>query len=201
LHWTKPDKKTVSYNATSGYVDGEEFFPGGADFRKPSKQSVKDRGPIPEGRYSVPLTLGGDTALVSFADGEFAFKQMPAIQNMPTNQTVGQGSQQTTFSFFPAWGCHRVPLTRIDNENPTGRGDFYLHDSTKGFTHGCVELEHRFFEDLIPFAHAELLKPDGARSLILKVDYAAQRKLGDKATTKGDTKRRDFFPKYIPGNP
>jgi hypothetical protein len=200
LHWTKPDGTKTSYHATSGYTEGEDFWPAGTDYRKPSMQHKKNLGPIPEGTYSMPLALGGDTSLSSYVNGEFTFKKIPGIQNMPPKATVGQGSQQVTFTQFPAWGCHRVPLERI-GDNPTGRTDFYLHDSSKGFTHGCVELEHKFFEDLIPFAHAEQLKPDGMKSLVLKVDYSSQRKLGDKATTRGQTFQRVFAPQHIPGNP
>jgi hypothetical protein len=31
---------------------------------------------------------------------------------------------------------------------PDARGGFYIHDSAKGYTHGCIEVEPRFFNVL-----------------------------------------------------
>jgi len=46
---------------------------------------------------------------------------------------------------------HHLP--HIGGVHKTGagsvpRGGFYIHDSTKGYTHGCIEVEPRFFEVL-----------------------------------------------------
>lgn len=49
------------------------------------------------------------------------------------------------------------------------RGGFYLHDSTKGFSHGCIEIEVSFFNRLylyVPHARGKYLS--------LRVKYATQ---------------------------
>lgn len=50
------------------------------------------------------------------------------------------------------------------------RGGFYLHDSVKGYSHGCIEVEGIFFESLSKFAHATRLN-----HLILRVKYVPGR--------------------------
>ena len=186
----------ISYKATSGFIDQ---FKVSTDFRKPDKQGLPDLGPIPEGKYRMPLALGGDTQLLA-ASPDLVFEKKDAIQNLPTNVHFGHGAQKQFFSHFFAWGCHRVPLER-QGDNPTGRKDFYIHDSIKGQTKGCIEVEHRFFVDLIAYAKSQQ-HVAGKKFLVLKVDYSAQRKLGDKATTYGGTEVPGaWYPQHIPGNP
>jgi hypothetical protein len=50
------------------------------------------------------------------------------------------------------------------------RGGFYLHDSVKGYSHGCIEVEGLFFESLRKFA-------GGTRQshMVLRVKYAPDR--------------------------
>ena len=55
---------------------------------------------------------------------------------------------------------------------------FYIHDSSKGFSHGCIEVEGRFFFVLRDFA-----KSQSRPRLILKVEY----KVGQ--ATNGGTKQ------------
>lgn len=45
-------------------------------------------------------------------------------------------------------------------------GGFYLHDSTKGYSHGCIEVEGRIFPQLRSFNRST-----GKASLIIKVSY------------------------------
>ncbi|WP_221892335.1 hypothetical protein [Teredinibacter haidensis] len=50
--------------------------------------------------------------------------------------------------------------------SPTMRGGFYLHDSTKGYSHGCIEVETRIFPLLRAFN-----KATNKNTIILKVKY------------------------------
>ena len=63
----------------------------------------------------------------------------------------------------PNWGENRVRLNalHIDNPKARNRGGFYLHDSTKGFTHGCIEIEPRFFARLRTLATTEASRKHG----------------------------------------
>jgi hypothetical protein len=60
---------------------------------------------------------------------------------------------------------------------PTMRGGFYLHDSVKGFSHGCIEVETKIFKHL-----RDYYSSTKKQSVILKVKYIAGR------TTNGGTK-------------
>lgn len=61
--------------------------------------------------------------------------------------------------------------------NPVMRGGFYLHDSTKGYSHGCIEVELGLFVQLRIYS-----KKTKKKTLIIKVNYEN----GD--STNGDTK-------------
>jgi hypothetical protein len=58
--------------------------------------------------------------------------------------------------YWANWGWHRVQLQPADARTARAcspaRGGFYLHDSTKGYTHGCIEVEGAFFDRLIRLA-------------------------------------------------
>jgi hypothetical protein len=72
------------------------------------------------------------------------------------------------------WGRNRSRLEPADIKTRHAcmpiRSGFYLHDSTKGFSHGCIEVEGRFFTVL------RSRVPSHSRAyFILKVKYAARR--------------------------
>lgn len=39
----------------------------------------------------------------------------------------------------------------VGDKNTYGRSGFYLHDSTKGYTHGCIEADTEIFDHLINY--------------------------------------------------
>jgi len=51
-----------------------------------------------------------------------------------------------------------------------GRKGFYIHDSTKGFSHGCIEIQPSFFIALKSF-----VQTTRRSSLVLKVAYVPGR--------------------------
>ena len=61
--------------------------------------------------------------------------------------------------------------------HPIARSGFYLHDSTKGFSHGCIEVETKLFPLLRAFH-----KKTNKTSIVLKVAYVKGRE------TNGGTK-------------
>lgn len=50
---------------------------------------------------------------------------------------------------------------------PIKRGGFYLHDSTKGYSHGCIEVEGAFFTQLRAY-----IKINKEKRLKLQIKYS-----------------------------
>jgi hypothetical protein len=61
---------------------------------------------------------------------------------------------------------------------PISRGGFYIHDSTKGYSHGCIEVESSIFKHL-----REINKLSNKKSVLMKVKYISGR------PTNGGTKK------------
>jgi hypothetical protein len=192
LSW-KPFGKSETYAATSG-------APG---YQTPAHEVVENLGPVPAGKYKVPLRLGGYAYVIGVKEElsqlSVQFDREESIENMPENVEFGDATNGNRLVNFPHWGCHRVRLTTLsyDNRNVTRPGGFYIHDSTKGYSAGCIETSHRFFEHLIQFA-IQLGKspenPAGLDTVLLRVDYSKQRKLSGGGSTYGGTLSRPWSP-------
>ena len=135
-------------------------------------------GPIPEGTYWFAWKIAGHAHFNKHDD-------------MDVDQGVESVSDRVTFAdgryidFFDdtahhkvwnmtEWGRNRVRLNviHIDNPHARNRSGFYLHDSTKGYTHGCVEVDTSFFTQLRAFAIAHSKKGvHGKKQLYLRVHY------------------------------
>jgi len=152
-------------------------------------QNNSNEGPVPTGKYRIlaqfdPQQTTYDQANALLKNGEDSvtgpyknFRQ--GIQRLPVTP---DGSPHS-----PAWGENRVrmePLFKV----PADRGGFYLHDSHKGSTSGCIEVRRiasngsrmLFFDALAKYASG-----GGAAKkayLILKVVYRS-----DVTRTDGDT--------------
>ena len=79
-----------------------------------------------------------------------------------------------------AWGRFRARLTPISVNKNIKRNikSFYLHDSTKGYTHGCIEVESLLFDLLINYR-------ENNSSIKVKVQYPSLNHI-----TNGGTKRK-----------
>jgi len=151
-----------SFRATSG-------LPG---FQVPSEFCTPESGPVPPGFYKVYLADQG----AAQDDGRDACNLKPAwgIQSIPRGAAAGDCEE-----FWVNWGTNRARLEPADaatrNRCAPVRGGFYLHDSTKGYSHGCIEVEGRIFPLLRTYAR-------GSRraTMIVKVEY-----VGDRATNGG----------------
>jgi hypothetical protein len=153
------------FKATSG-------LPG---YQEPGNTCVQDGGPVPEGKYKVLLADRG----IAQDDGTGTCTLTPAwgLQDIPRGAVAG-GCEP----YWANWGWNRARMEPADAAtktrcSPLMRGGFYLHDSTKGFSHGCIEVESRIF--LFLRTH---LKQRRGKSLVLKVAYVPGR------TTNGGTK-------------
>jgi len=166
LHWRNPrdGKGDASYAATSG-------LPG---WQRPSEECVADAGPTPQGLYRVLLMIDSNTAMDD-GTGRCALKPAPRIQRIPRGIAAGECEP-----YWANWGYNRVAFVAANaptlNACAPRRGGFYLHDSTKGYSHGCIEVENGFFTRLYQYVPVSTKK-----FLPLQVQY-------EQSTTNGGTK-------------
>lgn len=162
LHWRNPQdgQKEASYKATSGFEG----------YQTTDKQCVVDKGPVPAGRYLVFIKRAGQAKQRAKGCG-----LVPAfgLQMVPYGSTDCHPT-------FQNWGNNRVRFLAADHATksacPEPRDGFYLHDSTKGFSHGCIEVANAFFNRLYMY------------TLVAKVDYIELRVEYAHRDTNGGTK-------------
>jgi hypothetical protein len=154
-----------TFKATSG-LPGSQL---------PKNSCVPDSGPIPEGVYKVFISNQGTAQ--DDGTGYCALRPSWGIQEIPRGAAAGSCEP-----YWANWGRNRARMEPADaftknRCSPVMRGGFYLHDSTKGYSHGCIEAEMRLFP-LLRIYHRTTKK----NTLILKVSYVKGR------ATNGGTK-------------
>lgn len=125
-------------------------------------------GPLPEGNYSINLSLYPD-------------RQTKLGSNGAT--IPGKGMEKITYFKdgkeyirYPAWGSRRARLEADPDTKLGGRdGNFYFHNSHKGYTHGCVETEPGLLTFLISIRQTQ-------PSIRVKIKYKSKN-----ASTNGNT--------------
>lgn len=137
---------------------------GTPDLQQPKHQCVKEYGPVPEGNYYVALLAGG--AAEDDGTGRCQLRPSWQIQTIPRGQAAGTCEQ-----YWSAWGSNRVRFEAADGATKAKcapvRGGFYLHDSIKGYSHGCIEVEGTFFSVLRGYVSSTK-----NRNLRLRITYA-----------------------------
>lgn len=149
-------KGVGAFKATSG-------LPG---HQRPDQQCVPESGPVPEGLYKLFLNDLGDAK--DDGTGSCALKPAWGIQRIPRGATAGSCDP-----YWANWGNNRVRMEPADDRTrrtcKPSRGGFYMHDSTKGFSHGCIEIEGRVFPLLRQRAKA------GVQRMFIEVKYVPGR--------------------------
>ena len=140
-------------------------------YQYPSFQCYVDKGPIPEGTYTIELKEDIHPARDDGTD-MCRLAPSPRLQTIPRGADAGECER-----FWVNWGQHRVGLQPSDSMTKKvcspHRGGFYLHDSTKGYTHGCIEVDGRFFEVLRCFLRGmKQHRLPQTSVLVLRVAYA-----------------------------
>jgi len=109
-----------------------------------SDQCDPEGGPLPEGTYYLVLKVDPEPA-----------KADPNCNPIPSwyLQIIPRGVDAGKCEFsWTSWGHNRIRLTPANSATEHActpqRDGFYLHDSTKGFSHGCIEVESKFFDEL-----------------------------------------------------
>ena len=179
-----------NFNASSGKAIEIGL---GDTYQKPEYEHLQDHGPIPEGEYLVPLKLG--TAQLNKHGqvepaADFVIEELPTGVPIPESTPHPITGKPRVVAEFPAWGSRRVKLKvkKIKNPKASKRFGFYIHDSTKGETAGCIEVDGAFFTHLLD----EAKKATPGTFILLTVDYTKLRQSGGK--TNGLTKGRPAAP-------
>jgi hypothetical protein len=144
-------------------------------FQIPKNSCIPDSGPVPEGFYKIFVSDHGTAA--DDSSGHCVLAPSWGIQKIPRGRAAGSCEP-----YWANWGRNRARMEPADIPtkircSPLMRGGFYLHDSTKGYSHGCIEVESKIF----PFMHA-YHKTTQKSTLIIKVFYV------DGRPTNGGTK-------------
>lgn len=159
LNWAGKGK----FKATSG-------MPG---HQVPADQCLPEAGPVPEGLYRVPLING--TAARDDGAGICRLEPSWRVESIPRGAAAGLCEP-----YWANWGHNRVRIEPADTATRTkcspARSGFYLHDSIKGFSHGCIEVETTFFGVL------RAVMKQGTQRLTLRIKYSG-------GTTNGGTKK------------
>lgn len=123
-------------------------------------------------------------------NGEIVSGQGKGIQSLVGMTDPSQPGK--TFS-SPAWGENRINLIPVDVKQPIENkktpskeddrdlGSFYFHDSTKGESSGCHEIETNFFDDLKKF------RAEGNEVLEVMVKYPSKNHSTNGGTEKTKT--------------
>jgi hypothetical protein len=115
-------------------------------------------GPLPMGKYKIDLRLD---------PGRYA-----NISQYGTNLYSSTGVQRIHESYLldgevigmGAWGTWRARLEQVRVRSPR-TGNFYLHNSKKGFTHGCVETCDALYDALVDYRN------QGLQEIFVRIKY------------------------------
>ena len=131
-------------------------------------QRYSDIGPTPEGKYKINLSPDPDR--IAEADphtGALKRNVDGGIERIPdfVENTENPGSRWT----YAAWGKNRARLEPIEVTGATSKdrdlNSFYFHDSEKGYSHGCTEVESALFNKLREY------REEGNQSIEVMVHY------------------------------
>jgi RHS repeat-associated protein len=153
-----------TYNATSGYK-GPDAYGKQWDLQKSKNQNIKNGGPTVEGKYSINLEPSPERKPSLIKDGKGYSLRPTAEGGIETIGKVYTDDTKTRYvDFTEVWGNYRANLDPVDVKQPLGAdgkplkgddarnlGSFYLHDSQKGASSGCHEVESSLFDRLLEF--------------------------------------------------
>lgn len=184
-------KNSLTFNGSELSWQGHGTFKatsGQDGFQEAKNQNKSDLGPIPEGKYSLLAVVAAGSAFDKKGrlDGRQGIERL-AEEGSNQVQPPGWKAPVDASDLIADWGHNRVRLNiiHIDHRNARHRNGFYIHDSHKGHTHGCIEVEHKFFDHLRSYAadQTKLQRKSRQNTLLLTVKYAS-----DSTSTNGKTK-------------
>ena len=152
------NKKHLMYTfkATSGYkgLDTKGTY---WNLQKAKYQNVRNGGPTAEGTYHI--NLKPDPNRVAETDTKTgALKKNPSggIEKIP--DFVENPNKRGYGWTYEEWGKNRASLTPDKVTGATNEerdnNSYYFHDSQKGYSHGCTEVETELFNKLNDYRKA-----------------------------------------------
>ncbi len=158
------DKRNLidTYKATSGYrgpdANGKTW-----NLQKAKYQNVRNGGPTPEGKYHVNLEPNPErVAKADINTGDLLRDPNGGIERIP--DFVENPNKQGYGWTYTEWGKHRAYLApdKVTGAKNSERDNYsyYLHDSQKGYTHGCTEVETELFDRLNEYRNSGNTKID-----------------------------------------
>jgi hypothetical protein len=148
----------------SGRFKATTGLPG---YQTPAEKCTKNKGPTPEGLHKVLVKDQG--AAADDGTGQCNLAAGSGVQTIPRGAAAGACEP-----YWANWGANRARLEAADAQTKhacsPSRDGFYLHDSTKGYSHNCIEVEPSFFTFLRARA-----KTTARGYFVLKVKYVAGR--------------------------
>ena len=139
-----------TYKATSGLNNATTTTGATINCQYAKYQNVRNGGPTPEGHYYINLKPDPNKiANVDPKTGQLLRSPDGGIEKVPNYYQREDGLYCT----YSEWGEHRAKLEPVSVTGASNRDNnsFYMHDSEKGFTHGCIEIEKQFFNDLMEY--------------------------------------------------
>lgn len=145
-----------TFKATSGYK-GPDIYGKQWDLQNSKYQKIKNGGPTSEGKYHINLKPDPDrVAIADTKTGEIMKNKDGGIEKLPS--FVENPNKPGSGWTYSEWGRNRAALV---SDNVTGASNterdnnsFYLHDSEKGYTHGCTEVQTELFDKLKEYRNA-----------------------------------------------
>ena len=164
LDWIEYTGRTISWYAGRTGDRSRSLSSGAAasghfGHQRPSECGTEGGGPTPPGAYSIDLKPSPNRVAGTVGSGRF-----------PDSLASGNGVQQvpastTTNNYRRAWGTWRARLNPKSGTDTKDRDNFYLHNSHKDETSGCVETPDNF-EGLL-----RAYKAAGNKSIDVIINY------------------------------
>lgn len=127
--------------ATSGYRD---FF---RDFQRAWMRGA-EYGPVADGLWRIDLRPDPTRIARILPNGQNLYGHPDGgIETVKSKYLLSNGMEADTGT---AWGSWRARLRPIRVPRYQS-GNYYLHDSSKGFTHGCVETCTELLDELLKY--------------------------------------------------
>lgn len=160
-----------TFASTSGYAEYDENGDVIESYQKAEYQFLENLGPTPEGVYEINLEPS-PTRHAKIIGNQYIPNNLGGIEMTEYEENGIRYSSSD-------WGHFRARLTPISVNRKIKRNikSFYLHDSKKGYTHGCIEVESLLFDFLINYR-------EDKSSIKLKVQYPSLNHI-----TNGGTRR------------
>jgi RHS repeat-associated protein len=145
-------------------------------------QNLEDKGPTPEGTYNINLEPSFDRVAKDNGKGDLVRSPEGGVEKIPKYVPLGEKPEDGVMAAQADWGKNRALL---EPEKVTGAksnerdlNSFYVHDSEKGYTHGCSEVDTALFQELAKY------KEEGNKEIKVIVEYKDKN-----ASTNGGTKK------------